>query len=115
MTTPFVSGRFVSRLLLVAVLVLCRDADAHSWHRHAEPGGAERSAAHEETSGQANVARAEPDATEAGHAVPVNVFRLTADRPARGAATAPSIAEAFAPFAKRGEIAIRQDERWLYA
>ena len=114
MTTPFVSGRFVSRLLLVAVLVLCRDADAHPWHRHAEPGGAERSAAHEETSGQANVARAEPDATEAGHAVPVNVFRLTADRPARGAATSPSIIDAFTPFVERGEIAIRQDDRWLY-
>ena len=84
-------------MLMAIVFVAASPADAHPWHRHR---------AEEKTADVAST----PNGTTSTESVP---FRLTAaKKPA--AATSIDIAEAFAPFEKRGDIKTRRDDRWFF-
>jgi len=82
-------------VLIASVLFAAPPAVAHPWHRHRA----------EETT-----ASDDPTANNAQESVP---FRLTAaKKPA--ATTSVDIADAFAPFEKRGDIKTRRDDRWFF-
>jgi phosphatidylethanolamine-binding protein (PEBP) family uncharacterized protein len=88
-------GRTLAVIVIASVLFAATPAIAHPWHRHRA----------EETT-----ASDDPTANNAQESVP---FRLTAaKKPA--AATTVDIADAFAPFEKRGDIKTRRDDRWFF-
>jgi phosphatidylethanolamine-binding protein (PEBP) family uncharacterized protein len=88
-------GLLTVGVLIASILLAATPAIAHPWHRHRA----------EETT-----ASDDPTANNAQESVP---FRLTAaKKPA--AATTVDIADAFAPFEKRGDIKTRRDDRWFF-
>ena len=82
-------------VLIASVLFAAPPAIAHPWHRHRAEETTENN---------------DPTANNAQESVP---FRLTAaKKPA--ATTSVDIADAFAPFEKRGDIKTRRDDRWFF-
>ena len=82
-------GRTLAVIVIASVLFATTPAVAHPWHRHRA----------EETT-EDN----EPTASTAQESAP---FRLAA-------AMTVDIADAFAPFEKRGDIKTRRDDRWFF-
>lgn len=85
--------------VVIPVGIVASDAVAHPWHRHRE----QPAAAAAGDSGEPHTA-VRPAAT--------SPFRLTAA--AKPAAGPIDIANAFAPFEKRGAVSCRRDDRWFY-
>ena len=88
-------GRTLAVIVIASVLFATTPAVAHPWHRHRA----------EETT-EDN----EPTASTAQEGAP---FRLTAAKKPAAAMTV-DIADAFAPFEKRGDIKTRRDDRWFF-
>jgi phosphatidylethanolamine-binding protein (PEBP) family uncharacterized protein len=88
-------ARAFTVVTLMAAGCLAIPADAHPWHRHLEDDHHSEREAVEQT------------------AAPTSVpFRLVSARKPAEATT--GIADAFAPFEKRGDITTRRDDRWFY-
>ncbi len=88
-------GLLTVGVLIASVLFAATPAVAHPWHRHRAEEPTENNS---------------PTANTAQESAP---FRLTAaKKPA--AATTIDIADAFAPFEKRGDIKTRRDDRWFF-
>ena len=88
--------------LIATMLVTAAPAVAHPWHR--QQAVEKQTAADEAVSGEAAAA-----------AAPARVpFRLTAAKKPAAATTSIDIADAFAPFEKRGDIKTRRDDRWFF-
>ena len=82
-------------VLIASILFATTPAVGHPWHRHRAEETTENN---------------EPTANNAQESVP---FRLTAAKKPT-AATTVDIADAFAPFEKRGDIKTRRDDRWFF-
>ena len=89
-------GRTLAVIVIASVLFATTPAIAHPWHRHRADDG------------ETGIADQAPD-----EATEIAPFRLTAAKKPV-AATTVDIADAFAPFEKRGDIKTRRDDRWFF-